>query len=179
MKDVISRKVVAPASRKIAARHLREKFRMSERRACRIAGLPRSVSQYKNRRVEPEGLRERMVDLASERPRFGFPRIHILLGRDGFVFNHKRIHRMYCEEKLQIRGRKRRRKGAAAAPRGAMPVPDRPHRRWSMDFVHDRLQQQVARLEDSGRNRTGRLLLSREALWLPNFSKEGGQIGSH
>ena len=80
-----------------------------------------------------------MLELAGERPRFGFPRIHVLLGREGLVFNHKRIHRLYCEEKLQIRGRRRRRKGAAAAPRQAMPVPDRPHRRWSMDFVHDSL----------------------------------------
>ena len=77
-----------------------------------------------------------MVELAGVRPRFGHPRIHILLGREGFVFNHKRTYRI-CDEKLQIRGRTRRRKGAAAAPREALPVPDRPHKRWSMDFMRD------------------------------------------
>lgn len=131
--------MVSPASKRKAASRLRDKYRMSERRACRIVGLSRSVSQYRSRRVEPPGLRERMVELAGERPRFGFPRIHVMLQRDGFRFNHKRIRRIYCDEKLQIRGRKRRRRGAAAAPRHALPVPDRPHRRWSMDFVHDSL----------------------------------------
>lgn len=124
-------------SRRKAVRHVREKHGLSERRACRIVGLARSVSQYESRRKEPEGLRARMVELAGERPRFGCPRIHILLGHDGFVFNYKRIHRMYCEEKLQIRSRKRRRKRAAAAPREAIALPDRPHQRWSMDFVSD------------------------------------------
>ena len=80
-----------------------------------------------------------MLGLAAERPPFVLPRIHVMLRRDGLAFNLKRIRRMYCEEKLQIRSRKRRRKGVAAAPRRALPVPDRPHRRWSMDFVSDSL----------------------------------------
>ena len=130
---------MSPASRRKAARHLQERHELSERRACRLVGLPRSVSQYRSRRVEPEGLRERIVELASERPRFGFPRIQVLLVREGLVFNHKRVHRIYCDERLQIRGRKRRRKGAGAAPREAMPLPDRPHKRWSMDFTKDSL----------------------------------------
>jgi putative transposase len=99
----------------------------------------RSVIRYESRRQEPEGFRARMLELASEWPRFGCPRIHILLLRDGFEINHKRTHRIYCEEKLQVRGRSKRRKRAAAAPREAIPLPDRPHRRWSMDFVHDSL----------------------------------------
>lgn len=78
-----------------------------------------------------------MIELAGERPRFGCPRIHILLGREGFAFNYKRIHRLYREEKLQVRARKRRRKRAAAAPREAIALPDRPHERWSMDFMSD------------------------------------------
>ena len=102
--------MVSPACRRKAVQHLREARGLSERRACRLVGLPRSVSQYERRLVEPEGLRARMLEMASERPRFGAPRIHILLQREGYAFNFKRIHRMYCEEKLQIRGRRRRRK---------------------------------------------------------------------
>jgi len=128
---------VSPASRRQAARHVREKHGLSERRACRLVGLPRSVSQYRSRRVEPAGLRKRMLELASERPRFGCPRIHVLLRREGFEFNFKRIHRIYRQEKLQVRGRRRRRKRAAAAPREAIPMPACPHERWSMDFTSD------------------------------------------
>lgn len=78
-----------------------------------------------------------MLELAAERPRYGCPRIHILLRREGFTANHKLTHRIYREEKLQVR--RRRRKCVAAAPREAIPVPDSPHKRWSMDFVSDSL----------------------------------------
>lgn len=78
-----------------------------------------------------------MLALAAERPRFGYPRIHILLRREGFLVNHKFTYRIYREENLQVR--RKRRKRVAAAPREAMPVPDRPHKRWSMDFVSDSL----------------------------------------
>ena len=79
-----------------------------------------------------------MRELATKRPRFGCPRIHTLLRREGFVVNHKRTHRIYVEEQLQIR-RRRRRKIAGRAQRKALPTPDRPHVRWSMDFVSDGL----------------------------------------
>ena len=95
--------------------------------------------RYVSKRQEPTGFRERMLELASELPRFGYPRIHVLLGREGFQVNQKRTRRIYSEEKLQIRGRSRRRKRAATAPRAATPIPDRPHVRWSMDFVQDSL----------------------------------------
>lgn len=62
-----------------------------------------------------------------------------MLRREGFAVNHKRTHRIYCEESLQVKRRKRR-KRAAAAQREAMLIPDFPHQRWSMDFVSDRLQ---------------------------------------
>lgn len=100
-------------------------------------GQSRSVFRYLSLRQEPEGFRARMLELAAERPRFGYPRIHILLRRDGFLVNHKRTYRIYREEELQVR--RKRRKRVAAAPREAMPVPDRPHKRWSMDFVSDSL----------------------------------------
>jgi len=79
-----------------------------------------------------------MLELATERPRFGYRRLHVLLRREGFAFNEKRTRRIYCEESLQVKRRKRR-KRAAAAPREAMLIPEHPHQRWSMDFVSDRL----------------------------------------
>ena len=80
-------------------------------------------------------LRRRMRELAGERKRFGSPRLHIMLKREGLVINHKRTERIYSEEGLALR-RKRRRKGTARA-RETTPSPVRPNQRWSMDFVSD------------------------------------------
>jgi putative transposase len=73
--------------------------------------------------------------LAGKRKRFGSPRLHILLKREGLVINHKRTERIYREEGLSLR-HKRRRKGAAGI-RVMMPTPQKPNERWSMDFVTD------------------------------------------
>jgi putative transposase len=87
--------------------------------------------------VEPPRLRGRLIELAALRPRFGYKRLHVLLRREGFEVNHKRIYRLYSEERLTVR--KKRRKQVCGSPRAAMPTPDRPHQRWSMDFVSDSL----------------------------------------
>ena len=73
--------------------------------------------------------------MAGERKRFGSPRLHLMLKREHLVVNHKRTERIYREEGLALR-RKRRRKGAAGA-RIDMPDPERPNQKWSMDFVTD------------------------------------------
>jgi putative transposase len=80
-------------------------------------------------------LRRRLRELATQRRRFGSPRRHVLLKREGLVINHKRTERIYKEEGLALR-RKRRRKGTAGA-RVVVPVPERPNQKWSMDFVAD------------------------------------------
>lgn len=72
------------------------------------------------------------------RPRFGYERIHILLRREGWSINHKRVHRLYRLEGLQVRMRVRRRK-RLSLHRGPAPAPRRNNERWSMDFVHDQL----------------------------------------
>lgn len=83
---------------------------MSERRACKILGCCRMMVRYKAVRDEDAGLRERMKAIAHERRRFGYRRLHVLLRREGYVVNHKRLFRLYREEKLAVRrrgGRKR------------------------------------------------------------------------
>jgi len=80
-------------------------------------------------------LRERIRELAHQRRRFGCPRIHLLLCREGMVVNHKRTERIYLEEGLSLRKRKRRK--TAAMARVILPVPTMPNERWSMDFVTD------------------------------------------
>ena len=78
-----------------------------------------------------------MRELAEQRRRFGSPRIHVLLKREGLVVNHKRTERIYAEEGLSLRIRKRKKR--AAAVRIDLPKPDRPDQRWSMDFMLDQL----------------------------------------
>ena len=117
--------------------HILEKHGVSEHRACKLVGLSRSVRRYKSVRREPEGFRKRMLELAVERPRFGYPRIHVMLRREGFQVNKKRTYRIYREERLQVRCKRRKR--VASASRESKPVPDSPHKRWSMDFVSDSL----------------------------------------
>ena len=129
--------MVSPASKRSAVQHIQDEHQRSERRACELVGLSRSVARHRSRRREPEGYRARMLELAAERPRFGYQRLHILLRREGFQQNHKLTYRIYREEKLQVR--RKRRKRVAAAPREQMEVPTMPHVRWSMDFMSDSL----------------------------------------
>ncbi len=109
----------------------------SERRACVLAGLRRSTFQYKRRRRDPVELTTRLRQLASERPRFGYRRLHALLRREGSAANRKLVYRLYRAEGLSVRRRKRR-KLRVSRPASTV-VLARANQRWSMDFVHDYL----------------------------------------
>jgi putative transposase len=84
----------------------------SVRKACDLVGLFRPVYRYRPRPDKDEAIRERLRQLAQERKRFGSPRLHLLLRREGLAANHKRTERLYRKEGLALR-RKRRRKGAS------------------------------------------------------------------
>jgi putative transposase len=109
----------------------------SERHACTLAGLGRSTCRYRHRRRDPAELVARLRTLASERPRFGYRRLHVLLRREGHVVNRKRVYRLYKAAGLAVR-RRTRRKLRASRPLPSVAVM-RPNERWSMDFVHDYL----------------------------------------
>jgi putative transposase len=107
-------------------------------RACRLAQFSRT-SWYRRSTAKDQGpLRLRIRELAQQRPRFGFNRIWVLLRREGWKVNLKRVRRLYRLDGLQIRMRVRRRKHIALH-RGPAPAPTGPTERWSMDFVHDAL----------------------------------------
>ncbi len=110
---------------------------LSQRRACRLAGLNLSTWQYKATKHPVADLRDRIIELAGERRRFGYRRLHILLRREGLIVNHKAVHRIYREEGLQVRKRKRKRIGAV--DRQPIMLPEGINERWSMDFVSDGL----------------------------------------
>lgn len=90
-----------------------------------------------SRRPDDAALRQCMREIAEKRRRFGAPRIGVMLKRQGWKVNHKKVERLYAEEKLALRRRKRRKK--FVGPRVPMAVPARPNQHLSMDFVQDRL----------------------------------------
>lgn len=127
--------MVTPAAKREAVAHLRSAFDMSERRACRTIGCVRMTMRYRCRRPDDAELRERLRSLAHVRRRFGYRRLHVLLRREGFTVNHKRLFRLYREERLMVRRRGGRKR--ALGTRAPMLVPQWPNDRWSLDFVAD------------------------------------------
>ena len=110
---------------------------LSERRACKLAGMDRSTFQYEKKVGGDDALRQRLKELAGERRRFGYRRLGILLERENLYANHKKIYRIYTEESLTVKRRRGRKR--AVGTRRPMMVPDRPVQRWSLDFVSDAL----------------------------------------
>ena len=111
---------------------------VSERRACKLVGVSRSTLRYEPvHSEEDQQLRNKIVELAQERRRFGYRRIHALLRRDVVEVNHKRVYRLYREANLAVK-RHKRRKGVAI-PREPLSLPAQRNEVWSMDFVMDAL----------------------------------------
>jgi putative transposase len=113
-------------------------FAISVVRACALAQFSRAAWYRPSEAKDQTALRLRIKDLARARPRFGYLRIWVLLRREGWPVNRKRVRRLYRLDGLQLRMRVRRRKHQALH-RGPAPVPVGPAERWSMDFVHDQL----------------------------------------
>ncbi|MGH2405311.1 MAG: IS3 family transposase [bacterium] len=129
---------MTPTRRRARTRWIQETFQLAVARACRLTGLARATWYRQSTARDQSALRLRIRELAMARPRFGYLRIHVLLRREGWLVNKKRVRRLYRLEGLQVRMRVRRRKHMALH-RGPAPTPTRPAQRWSMDFVHDQL----------------------------------------
>jgi putative transposase len=128
---------VKPAQKRAVVRYFRAGFRVSERRACRVAGVARSSCRYRSRADDQAPLRLRLRDLAAARVRYGYRRLHVLLWREGWPVNHKRVYRLYREEGPGIRVKRRRKR--VSGPRVLPPPATRPQERWSIDFLADSL----------------------------------------
>jgi putative transposase len=126
-----------PAAKRKAVAHLVDTHKMSERRACKAIGSCRMTIRYAPTRPDDGRLRARMKAIAVERRRFGYRRLHVLRKREGFVVNHKKLFRLYREEKLSVRRRGGRKR--AIGSRTPMLIPATPNTRWSLDFVSDQL----------------------------------------
>lgn len=117
--------------------HVGERYGLSERRACGLMRLARSTRFYRSVKTDDVVLRMRLRELAAARPRFGYRRLYVLLRREGWTINHKKVYRVSGEEGLLVRT-KRRRKHVSRS-RVPLPAASGPRERWSMDFVCDGL----------------------------------------
>lgn len=141
---------MTPAARREAVAHLRAAHAVCERRACSVLAVDRSSVRYRSCRPDDGEVRERLWALSSERRSFGYPlagrrmlafaerrRLQLLLARGGIAMHHKKLRRLYCEEKLQVRRRGGRKR--ALGTRAPLSLPQGPNQRWSLDFVSDAL----------------------------------------
>ena len=115
--------------------HVCETHEVSQRRACSVLGIDRSSVRYRSLRPDDADLRKAMKAVAAERRRFGYRRVHVMLERQGWQVNQKKLRRLYREEKLQVRKRGGRKR--ALGTRRPMLVPENANERWSLDFVSD------------------------------------------
>jgi putative transposase len=118
-------------------RSIRQAHQLNESRACGLVGITRWINQYQSRRDPQDQLRQRLRELAGNRPRYGYRRLTVMLRREGWKVNTKRVYRIYREENLGVRTAKRKKRSSHL--RVALPQPTRPNQRWSVDFVSDRL----------------------------------------
>ena len=117
---------------------LRLVWQVSVRRACAVLGAVRSTYQYQSRRPPQATLQKRILEIAQTRVRYGYRRIHVLLKREGWQVNVKRVYRLYAEENLQLRNKTPKRK-VSAKLREDRCVASVPNEVWAMDFMSDQL----------------------------------------
>jgi len=111
-------------------------FGLSENKACKFLKISKSSYRYESVK-DDDALRSRMKELAQEKRRYGCTRLHFLLNKEGLVENHKRTERIYREENLSLRTKKR--KKIACQLRVELPRATAKNQTWAMDFVSDSL----------------------------------------
>ena len=130
--------MVGPQAKREAVHHLVQVKALRPHRACQLVGLSSSTYHYQSySSKDDEALKAKLKSLARESTQWGFPRLLVLLKREGFMDNHKRVHRFYTELNLQVQKRPKKQKKSHL--RLVLPQAEKPNHIWSMDFVHDQL----------------------------------------
>ena len=114
-------------------RWLKENYQASQQRVCGLMAIAVSSFRYQSTRSD-QALRERLVELARQKPRFGYRRLHVLLRGGGEHVNHKRVFRVYREAGLAVRRKARKRLVREGSPRPALTAANQ---EWAADFAHD------------------------------------------
>ena len=121
------------------AEYIQVSYQVSERKACSALGFARSSHRYKSTADRQEFLRVRLRDLAAARVNYGYRRLHLLLDREGWQINHKRVYRLYTEEGLTMRRKRPKRRFVSCTVRKEKRAVQSVNECWSMDFMADQL----------------------------------------
>ncbi len=127
-----------PAQKRTYGEVLEVSYRVSQRRVCQVLQCNRKIYRYKSIADEQAALRIRIRDLAQARVSYGYRRLHVLLQREGWGVNHKRVYRLYKQEGLLMRP-KRPRRHVTACRRIERVNAKQANESWSMDFMSDEL----------------------------------------
>lgn len=130
--------MVRPSVKKKYALYLRKEYEVSASRACRTVGLSRATFDYKEHSRDDSEVEERLTKLAHEHRRFGHPRLHVLLRREGLIINHKRSERIYKKLKLKLKRRKRKKLGVGRSQVNVTPYGSK--QVLAIDFVFDYIE---------------------------------------
>jgi putative transposase len=129
--------MVSPQARREGVTVLIQERGYGLTRACGLIGISRSLYGYRSRRASSADLVTRLKELAAQKRRYGYRRLHVLLRREGHAVNRKRTYRLYRDAGLAVKRRKRKR--YAIGERRPLPKPTAANISWSMDFVADAL----------------------------------------
>ena len=128
---------MTPQAKKACAQSIVKEHSFSERRACVLVGVHRSLLRYSSHKLDETELTNKIKEIAYEKKRFGYRRIHIILKRSGMKINHKKVYRIYriCGLKVLKRGGRKK----ALGTRKIELFVTKPNEKWAVDFVHDAL----------------------------------------
>jgi len=129
--------VVGSQAKRKVVHYLKESFEISERKACELVAINRATVRYRKQTKENKVLRERIVQISLKHKAFGYRRIAEVLKREGWLVNHKRVYRLYAQESLNLKSKKR--KKFTNRYREPLEKCNRPNERWAIDFMSDSL----------------------------------------
>jgi len=130
--------VVRPVERRVVTRWMHEAYRVSLRKACRASGTAMSSMQYRPVRPDQSPLRQRIKEIATSRVSYGYRRVQVLLRREGWTVNLKRVLRLYREEGLCLRSKRPKRRRSAVRRHETIAATGT-NQLWAMDFMSDAL----------------------------------------
>ncbi|WP_241083294.1 IS3 family transposase, partial [Achromobacter xylosoxidans] len=138
LQDVLGKKALKPSRRRLLVDDLMKRYGVGVTKACAVVMISRSLYRYESCRRDSGALIMRIHEIAHTRVHYGYRRVHVMLRREGYRDNHKRVYRLYREQGLSLR-HKRPKRNKSAQRRQPKAIAQAINDIWSMDFVMDQL----------------------------------------